>query len=107
MNPNFTRMAKAAASTLNAEKRKLEAETEAIRADYERQLIEKAADDWFRCLAVSGIVFREITGSNQKTERFLARLAEVLQQTKDDEISTADLAEELERVTGIQLEVQE
>lgn len=84
--------------------RQLEKETEAIRQDYQRQLEEKGEDDWYRCLAFSGLVYREITGSTSKTEKFLSRLAEVME--RDRGKPTAEIVAELERVTGIELEVQ-
>lgn len=77
---------------------------EEIRQDYQRQLEEKGEDDWYRCLAFSGLVYREITGSTSKTEKFLSRLAEVM--ARDRGRPTAEIVAELERVTGIELEVQ-
>ena len=96
----------AAVQVLQAERAKLLRQVEEVRLDYERQLVEKAADDWNRCLAMSGLVFRELTGDNKKTERFLMRLAERLQEYRYEEIPTIDIVRELERVTGIELEVQ-
>lgn len=100
-------MSIAAMQVLQSERSKLLAKVETIRQDYERQLIDKAADDWNRCLAMSGLIFREMTGDNKKTERFLMRLAERLQESRDEEIQTIDIVRELEKVTGIELEVQE
>lgn len=99
-------MSVAAAQVYNKERKNLLAATEEIRLDYQKQLEDKAADDWLRCLAVSGIVFREQTGDNKKTEKFLSRLADQLQYSKDIETPTADLVAELARVTGIELEVK-
>lgn len=103
---NIRSLSVAATQVLNDYKKKLEDNLEEVRQDYEKQLIDKANDDWYRCLSVSGLVFREMTGDNKKTEKFLKRLAEVLQQTKDDCIMTSDLVAELDRVTGITLEVE-
>lgn len=104
---NIHAMSIATAQVYNRERKKLLAETEEVRLDYQKQLEDKAADDWLRCLAMSGIVFREQTGDNKKTEKFLSRLAEKLQQSKNAEVPTSDLTAELARVTGIELEVGE
>lgn len=103
---NIRSVSVAATQVLNDYKKKLEDSVEEVRKDYERQLIEKGNDDWLRCLAVSGLIYREQTGSNKKTEKFLSRLAEVLQQTKEDGITTAELVAELSRITDIELKVE-
>ena len=77
-----------------------------LKKQQEEEYANAAADDWYRCLATSGLVFREIPGDNKKTERFLTRLAEKLQIARDNGIATKDLVEELEKVTGIELEVE-
>ena len=97
----------AAHQVLENYKRKLEAEYEEIRLDYQRQLEEKGADDWMRSLATSVQVFYEITGSRQKTEKFAEKLAEKLSRYRREETPTADIIAEVERLTDISIQVED
>ena len=80
---------------------------EAIRGEYERQVTEIASDDWLRLLAVAGLAHHEMYGSKSKDEKFLSKLAGMLEAVKRDKVKTDWLVAELEKRTGIELEVRD
>lgn len=88
-------------------KNQLDGQTEEIRQDYERQLVEKGNDDWLRNIATSLIVFYEITGSRQKTEKFAVKLDEKLRTFRANETPTREIVDTLERLTDICVSVEE
>lgn len=97
-------IAVSASRVMEAKRKELLQAVEAERQSYQQQLYDKADDNWRRCLAQAGLVYREITGSTSKTEKYLSRLAEYMEQTMDR--TTEDLMAELARVTDIELEVR-
>jgi len=104
---NIQSMSIAAHSVLNDYKKKVDAETEEIRKDYERQLLEKSNDDWLRNLSTSCLVYYEMTGDKQKTEKFATKLAEKLAKYFAEEKPTEDIVEELSRATDIILQISD
>lgn len=96
----------AAHKVLEDYKKKLDAESEEIRQDYEQQLIEKGEDDWLRNLAASLIVFYEVTGSKQKTEKLAEKLNEKLRMYRAKNIQTQEIVDELDRLTDIRLSLE-
>ena len=97
-------LAVSASMVMEAKRKELLQAVEAERESYQRQLTDKASDNWKRCLAQAGLVYREVTGSTSKTEKLLARLAEYMEQTMDK--TTDELVAELDKVTGIEVEVR-
>lgn len=77
-----------------------------LRRQQESELIAAKADDWLMNMAVSILTFRELTGDNKKTEKYAQRLNAKLIDIRDAGLSTRDVIAELERVTGICLEVE-
>ena len=103
---NNNTLAKAAYTALEDYKREVDKQTELTRLDYERQLHEKAKDDWLRNLAVGCMVFYELTGDKKKTEKFAERLSDKLAKSKADGQTTEELCADLARATGLEFEVQ-
>ena len=98
-------LAVSASMVMEAKRKELLQAVEAERESYQQQLTDKASDNWRRCLAQAGLVFREVIGSTSKTEKYMSRLAEYMEQTMDK--TTDELVAELARVTDIELEVRE
>lgn len=86
-------------------RRAMAEEVEKMRQDFQRQLDEKAADNWYRCLAEAGLQYNEDYGSASKVNKSMERLAARME--RDRCKTTAELVAELERATGIILEVAE
>ena len=78
-----------------------------LKRQQEQELLETKADDWRMNMAISVLTFRELTGDNKKTEKFALRLNENLVKVRDSGQTTAEILAEVERVTGICLEVEE
>ena len=66
-----------------------------------------ATDNWLKSIGVGVLCFRELTGDNKKTERFASRYAEMLQEIRDHELTTADVLEQVQRYCGIELMVED
>lgn len=78
----------------------------AYKQELQKELKERQNDDWLRNLASSCLVYYELTGSKQKTEKFVQKLADKLAEYDRIEKPTEDIVKELSRATDIELIIQ-